>query len=34
VGRPKRQRLIERSARRCEDDDGMDLQEVVWGGMD
>jgi len=27
-------RLLERSTHRCEDNNGMDLQEVEWGGMD
>jgi hypothetical protein len=34
VGRPKGKRLLERSTRRCEDNIGRDLQEVVWGCMD
>ena len=34
VGRPKDKRLLERSTGRCEDINGTDLQEVVWGGTD
>jgi hypothetical protein len=34
MGRLKGKRLLERSTRRCEDNNGMDLREVEWGGMD
>jgi hypothetical protein len=34
LGRPKSKRMFERSTRRWEDNIGMVLQELGWGGMD
>ena len=34
VGKPEGRRTLERSKRRWENNIQMDLEEVVWGGMD
>jgi hypothetical protein len=34
VGKPEGKRLLGRRRRRWEDNIGMDLREIGWGGMD